>query len=312
MLDSLYATFFNLFVPDSWRFGTTLLFDRIIAAGYIAVGLLFLATPVVGLGILLVGGLISGSYTYTRRREILDTPSARIHSAAQGYVELVGRCGLPNGIEPVGFGPLPPCVWYRVRVIARDRNLDGYRAYGSRYRQEQVPLLLKDGDQECIVDWQEADLRTSKVHDWREGRTRYRAWYIEVNDPLYATGQFITIVGENRLSTDRVVDKWQHDPLKYRARLDRDGSVDAGERRAVLEAEDQEDERRLVPHRPGPPRHVMLAPADGRPYVITNDDPEKMVTAYRRLGLLHFVVAGVALVLGVAMHAAEILSFDVG
>lgn len=51
-----------------------------------------------------------------RYRTVADTPTSRIASAPQGYVELVGR-----GQQPPGAGLLSPisglpCLWYRYRV----------------------------------------------------------------------------------------------------------------------------------------------------------------------------------------------------
>src|SRR5579871_4099491 len=55
-------------------------------------------------------------------RVIADTPTAKIRSAAQGYVELLGQGHRLNG-EP-SFAPLSklPCIWYRYAIERRSKN----------------------------------------------------------------------------------------------------------------------------------------------------------------------------------------------
>jgi len=51
-----------------------------------------------------------------RYRTVADTPTSRIASAPQGYIELVGRGSQPPGdnlISPVNG---LPCLWYRYRI----------------------------------------------------------------------------------------------------------------------------------------------------------------------------------------------------
>src|SRR3972149_2977493 len=54
-----------------------------------------------------------------RLRAVRDTPTSRVASAAQGYVELTGR-GQPFGDIPL-LGRLTqlPCLWYRYKIEQR-------------------------------------------------------------------------------------------------------------------------------------------------------------------------------------------------
>ncbi len=54
-----------------------------------------------------------------RLRAIRDTPTSKIASAAQGYVELTGR-GHPFGEPLLGKLSLLPCLWYRYKVERRE------------------------------------------------------------------------------------------------------------------------------------------------------------------------------------------------
>ena len=57
--------------------------------------------------------------TLARKRLIEDTPTSRIRSAPQGFVELAGVAGVFEG-EPI-IAPLTqrPCCWYRYRFCIR-------------------------------------------------------------------------------------------------------------------------------------------------------------------------------------------------
>ena len=60
--------------------------------------------------------LIAWISAWRRARAVADTPTSRIASAAQGYVELIG-IGKPLGGQPV-ISPANhlPCLWYRYRI----------------------------------------------------------------------------------------------------------------------------------------------------------------------------------------------------
>lgn len=68
----------------------------------------------------------SGLFRFYRRvRMIEDTPTSKIRSAAQGYVELQGEAeSLPG---PATVAPLSQlhCLWYRYRVEARRTRQPG-------------------------------------------------------------------------------------------------------------------------------------------------------------------------------------------
>ncbi|MDO8412536.1 MAG: hypothetical protein Q7S51_01975 [Gallionellaceae bacterium] len=68
------------------------------------------------LGIMAVVSLLAWLSALYRLRAVSDTPTSRIASAAQGYVELVGR-GKQFADPPLlSKNSLLPCLWYRYRV----------------------------------------------------------------------------------------------------------------------------------------------------------------------------------------------------
>ncbi len=70
-------------------------------------------------GPLIAAAVVAFIYAYKffyRKRLIEDTPTSRIRSAAQGYVELDGQSQLMDG--PTIVAPLSgkPCTWYSFTV----------------------------------------------------------------------------------------------------------------------------------------------------------------------------------------------------
>ena len=75
--------------------------------------------------LLTVGGFIGAFYFFLRKRIIEDTPTSRITSAAQGYVELSGVGKLMDGSTITGPLTGIPCTWYQYTV-------EEYRSSGKK------------------------------------------------------------------------------------------------------------------------------------------------------------------------------------
>lgn len=94
--------------------------------------------------------LIAWLSTLCRRRAIADTPTSRIASAAQGYVELRGT-GRPLDDPPLlSHLTSLPCLWYRYRVEEKIRRKNG--AHRQQRRESDVALILEDGSGRCVID----------------------------------------------------------------------------------------------------------------------------------------------------------------
>jgi len=94
-------------------------------------------------------------------RMVEDTPTSRIRSAAQGYVELAGRCRALDGTENIAPLTQRPCVWWRYHVQRRtgsgsssNRRTKWQKVSSGRSEQ---PFLLSDGTGDCIVQPAGAD-----------------------------------------------------------------------------------------------------------------------------------------------------------
>lgn len=104
----------------------------------------------------------------TRARLIEDAPTAKIRSAQQGYVELVGNARLMAG-EPI-CAPLTgtECCWYRYKIEKRgDKN---WRTVESDTSDE--TFLLEDETDHCLLDPEGAEVTPSDRSVWY-GHERY-------------------------------------------------------------------------------------------------------------------------------------------
>ena len=91
-----------------------------------------------------------------RLRTIRDTPTSKIASAAQGYVELLGS-GHPFGEPLLGQLSRLPCLWYRYKIEQRNserkwRSMDSGESDDS--------FILRDETGECVVDPEQAEILT--------------------------------------------------------------------------------------------------------------------------------------------------------
>ena len=125
--------------------------------------LLVLGCAVVG------GGWIAFRWLHIARM-LEDTPTSRVRSAAQGYVELVGRAGRARRHEEPRAADATPRVWWKYRVQRRTGSSSG-RNQRSKWQtvksgHSEQPFLLDDGTGECIVQPAGAEVLTTETTTW--------------------------------------------------------------------------------------------------------------------------------------------------
>ena len=93
----------------------------------------------VTLGVAVITGGVAALRSLRIARLIEDTPTSRIRSAAQGYVELSGR-GLPlQGTANLAPLTQRPCVWWRYRISRRAEDGD---SNSRRQRWERIEAFI--------------------------------------------------------------------------------------------------------------------------------------------------------------------------
>lgn len=228
-----------------------------------------------------------------RARAVADTPTSRIVSAAQGYVELRGA-GKAHA-APL-HSPLNglPCLWFRYRI---ERKNSENKWLQESSGESDDPFILDDGSGECLVDPEGAEMLITRKESWTRGDRRYTHWLLIERDPLYALGQFSTRGGAHvHIDTDEDVKallaEWKKKPEELLARfdLDKNGELDMREwdlarRQARREADSGIRELRAVPE-----VHIMHRPADGRMYLISDLDPDSLASRYRWWTWVHLAI----------------------
>lgn len=287
------------------------------------------------------GGLLSLFHlvrSLDRSCLLADTPTSRIRSAAQGYVELEGTVRMLAG-EPI-IAPLSglPCVWYRYSVekTARDPDSDEFfeTVEPVEHGVSDSIFHLDDGTALCVIDPEGAEVRPGREDCWRgryrrpgglapdsprlrhvsnRGPFRYREARIHEGERLWATGRFRTLGGDGLvdagLQVSQLLCSWKKDRAALTRRFDRnrDGAIDLDEWEAAQRAaEAAVDRARLTD---AAPREVFVLdrPVDGRPFLLSCSPFPGVITQYVRRALVSALclsVSALALVAGLLMRFA--------
>ena len=258
-------------------------------------------------------------------RLIEDTPTSRIRSAAQGYVELNGRAvPLP---DTQNLAPLTrrPCVWWRYRISKKVESGSGKNRRQSWVTvasgRSSVPFLLDDGTGRCIVKPDGAEIVATETTTW-SGSTpwptagpaggtalfgardyRYVEERIYEHERLHVLGDFRSSathdVHDLEAEQAALLAEWKRDQpaLLKRFDADGDGRIDLAEweeaRSAARRAVSETRATRAVPE----PLHVVCKP-EAQLFLLAALDPQQLVGRYRRRALwsfLGFLVAVYAL-----------------
>lgn len=257
-----------------------------------------------------------------KARLIENTPTSRIRSAAQGYVELEGLARLLPGPEIVSPLTGTRCCWWKYRVQKREsqwhsgRRRDQWRTIESGTSDELFRLVDDTGD--CVVDPAGARIYPSLRRRWRGhgsrprhipektpllqfGDYRYDEQLIGHGDALHALGWFRTQSGtpgfDDSADLTALLREWKADQAALLARFDADGDgrIDLDEwetaRRTALEQVRRTHVERAV----DPDVHVLCRPRDRRPFVLSTMPQQQLARRYRfsGVGLLIFsILAG--------------------
>ncbi len=269
------------------------------------------------LGVAVAGGGWLAFRSLHIARLIEDTPTSRIRSAAQGYVELAGRCRPLDGTQNLAPLTLRPCVWWRYRIQQKtETGSPGKRRQSwstiNSGRSEQ-PFLLDDGTGECIVKPAGAEIVTGESTTWygstpwpteppgagllrsQEHRYRYFEERIYEHEQLCLLGQFTSHSGtgapDAQAEVAALLAEWKDDQARLAERFDtdRDGRISLGEwEHAREEAKRTVLERQL--ERPTRPvLNVLSRPESGQLFLVAALPEGDLARRYRRRAIIAFV-----------------------
>lgn len=229
----------------------------------------------------------------SRLRAIRDTPTSKVASAAQGYIELVGR-GRPFGDPPmISKLRLLPCLWYRYKVERRTSEdqwvtEDSGESYDS--------FKLQDGSGVCIVDPEQAEIVTRHRDQWRKDDYRYTEWKLIKDDNIYVLGDFRTRSGaiefDSRAELNALLAEWKKDmpALRKRFDLNNDGELDMTEWMLARQAAKREVANLQREAHARPDIHIIGQPRDGKLFLISNLTPEKLSHRYLLWTWAHLLI----------------------
>jgi hypothetical protein len=224
---------------------------------------------VTGLLVLGAGGLYAFLRYSRLLRLIADTPTARIRSAPQGFVQFEGTADWLPGPEIQAPLTLLPCVWYRYRVEDGGGGRRRRRTVVEQGRSGDL-FRLQDGTGECVVDpdgatvirpdrdvWRGStrspDLGPKAGSRWFGGRYRYVEERLHVHQPLLVAGEFATRHHEGLDRNERMRDllgRWKNDPgIIRRFDSNGDGRLSVKDWEAVRAAARVEVERAVAAER---------------------------------------------------------------
>lgn len=224
-------------------------------------------------------------------RAIADTPTSRIASAPQGYTELRGAAQPLEG--PPVLSPVSglPVLWYRVETQEKDgenqwRHLSTVESNAS--------FLIEDESASCVVDPEGAHMLIGRTETTTRGEHRHLEHSLIRNDPLYVLGDFASLssVGpafDSRREVARLLAEWKADrpALLERFDLDGNGEIDLREWELARAQAKREVEHQRQDLLAAPDAHLMRRPQDGRLYLISDLDPERLVFRHKAEATIH-------------------------
>lgn len=259
-----------------------------------------------------VGACAGGAWWCIKRlseaRFLLNTPTSKIRSAAQGYVELYGMVrALDTGeVEAPLSGT--PCLWWRFKI-------EVYQSDGKKRSWREVErgaseawLRLEDGTGECLINPRGAEVRVSTRQVWRGNRRhprgvsgdvgllgrllsadreyRYTEERLHVGQPLYAIGDFRTRGGTEVFDLTAaqgvVVREWKSDYAGLLQRFDSngDGQLDQAEWERMRQSARAEAQRRQRERSGGSVHHQLRRPGESYPFILSTRGEDELARSF--------------------------------
>jgi hypothetical protein len=234
---------------------------------------------------------------YRRYRHILDLPTSKVASAAQGYVELFGRTELLPGELLASRLSQTPCCWYSFEIEKKGSD-DKWTTLDSG--SSVAHFLLVDDTGQCVISPDGAEVLTHDHKVWEQLDRRFTEWLLLPKSIIYAIGEFSTTTaaavaaGEERADVSALLAQWKANQKQLHERfdLDRDGKISMKEwELARLQARREVRKQQAeVQSRSVEGVHLLRKPRDGRLFLLANELPDKIGSRYRYWSWAHFVI----------------------
>ena len=245
---------------------------------------------------------------FRRARVIEDTPTSRIRSAAQGYVELVGYGDTIEGPEIVAPLSKTPCTWYRYKVEKLGDKHD--QVVDSGVSEELFVLVGQTG--RCVIDPDGAIVTPTVKRCWYGAsyendsgsvmggmgrRYRFTEERMHPGDSLYAIGFFRSVGGVHETfntaqEVRELLAKWKKDQQKMLAMFDKnkDGVIDAHEWENIRKVANYFVRKRQAKRKVPPVTHILSKPENTKqPYMLSTKPADQLIKKYKIYSLASFL-----------------------
>lgn len=226
-------------------------------------------------------------------RAINDTPTSRVASAAQGYVELHGHAQPHQGQQLMTPFSQLPCLWYRFHT--ERRNGDKWEHVESG--ESLAPFDLVDASRRCTLEPAGAHIQTTHKETRNDGEWRHTEEVLLKDDRLYALGTFRSMSADDlvldaRREEGELLAEWKADKEELHRRFDLDGDGDISPKEWMLArlAARREIAKQHAELRAQATRHYLSKPNDRRPFLISNLSPDTLGMRYAWLARLFLVL----------------------
>ncbi|WP_455220320.1 GIDE domain-containing protein [Kaarinaea lacus] len=245
---------------------------------------------------------------FKRARIIEDTPTSKIRSAAQGYVELVGYGDSLEGPEIIAPLSKTTCIWYSYKVEKLGDKHD--QVIDSGTSDDLFVLVGKTG--RCVIDPEGAIVTPTVKRVWYGSKydgadsdsmlggvgRRYR--FIEERmhpgDTLYALGLFRSVGGHNEVfntseEVRALLQKWKQDQEKLIKHFDRnkDGRIDVLEWENVRKVATYFVRKKQMNRKTEPVTHILSKPENTRqPFLLSNKPQHVLTQRYKYFAMGSF------------------------
>ncbi|MBD2858116.1 hypothetical protein IB286_03780 [Spongiibacter sp. KMU-158] len=276
------------------------------------------------LGFAIVACLVAAFFGFVqlkKARIIEDTPTSKIRSAHQGYVELMGISKNLVAESPL-LSPLSGtnCIWFSYKIERYETSGKNKHWRTLESRSSERPFLLDDSTEPCYIMPSRADVSTFRKSTWygnerypSAGKTssslfgrryRYTEHLLCEDDLLYAIGLFQTrhppsSLAQSRQRMAEILSEWKQDYDRLVARFDRngDGEIDLVEwdlaRQEAQRAAEREQRKTAAETKP---IHTLsYSPSRHQPFILATSEPESLSRRFRWQALGLFLVSSAAL-----------------
>lgn len=268
------------------------------------------------------------AFKYVQSKRIIeDTPTSKIRSAAQGYLELIGHGELMKG-QPV-ISPLSgaTCTWYQFKVEERRQSGKNSEWVTVRKGISDELFLIKDETGQCIIDPEGAHVTVSRKDVWYGGTSspmggltatkkrgflsgmmtnnkyRYTEKLLHSGESLYAIGLYKTVGGAGAnfdVNEDvrELIREWKTDTEALMKKFDtnNDGEFDVNEWQRVRDEAYKQVMEKHSEQKTMPPVHLMNKTNDKRrPFILSaieEDDLTRRLHIYSVLSITAFIICG--------------------